>query len=181
MLKILLLLPISFFFLEGSKFWLRKCYFCRLFMTCILIFCGFCFWSAGLVLWCKGIFFNLSWNLTLFAAAKWGFGLFDFLLSSSWIWIIKSDSLLSVNAMVFGNALPRWPPTSNVKWTWRLLFSSSATAATSSRYKVLSVEYFFDQPLAFYRFPNFSWLIVRTVLIWSSDAEDDVYLLVLSC
>ena len=61
------------------------------------------------------------------------------------------------------------PTTSNVKWTWWVLFVSSATEETSSRYNVLSVEYFFDWTLAFDWFPNFSWLIVRAVLIRSSN------------
>ena len=35
-------------------------------MTRRLIFYGFCFWLEGFALWCKGSFFDLLWNLTLF-------------------------------------------------------------------------------------------------------------------
>ena len=39
-------------------------------VTRILIFCGYCLWSAWFVLWCKSIFFDLFWKLELFIAAK---------------------------------------------------------------------------------------------------------------
>ena len=71
------------------------------------------------------------------------------------------------------------PTTSNVKWTWRVMFAYSATEETSFRYNVLNIEYFFDYPLAFDWFPNFSWLVVSAALIRSSDTCDEVYFLVL--
>ena len=52
--------------------------------------------------------------------------------------------LLSANVMFPAMFWHAGPTTSNVKWTWRILFASSVTEETSSRYNVLSVEYFFD-------------------------------------
>ena len=39
-------------------------------VTRILIFCGYCLWSAWFALWCKSIFFDLFWKVKLFNAAK---------------------------------------------------------------------------------------------------------------
>ena len=39
-------------------------------VTCILIFCSYCFLLAWFALWCKSIFFDLFWNLNLFIVAK---------------------------------------------------------------------------------------------------------------
>ena len=111
-----------------------------------------------------------------------GFRLFNFLQSASWIWITKSDFLLSANVMVSCNVLTRWAHNLECQMNLTDIFASSATEETSSRYNVLSVEYFFDKPLAFNWFPNFSCLIVslvRAVLIRRSNTWDEVYFLVL--
>ena len=34
-------------------------------MAHISIYCGFCLWSAGFVLWCNSIFFDLFWSVKL--------------------------------------------------------------------------------------------------------------------
>ena len=96
------------------------------------------------VLFLVGRIGPLMWTKPSLLRLNKGFRFFNFLQSVFWIWII--------NAIFF---CPRmwWFPamfwhagttTSNVKWTWWVLFASSATEETSSRHNVLSVEYFFD-------------------------------------
>ena len=48
-----------------------------------------------------------------------GFRLFNFLQSASWIWITKSDFLLSANVMVSCNVLTRWAH--NLEWQMNLM------------------------------------------------------------
>ena len=82
----MLLVPIKFFFLcwvdyalEGSTFSLSKCDFSGDFGRIrfhterawhISIYCGYCFWSAGFALWCKGIFFDLFGSVKLLITAE---------------------------------------------------------------------------------------------------------------
>ena len=77
-------------------------------VTRILFFCGYCL-SAGrqdLPTNAESIFFDLFWNVRLYLRLNKGFRMFNFLQSASWIWITKSDFLLS--AMVSSNVLLRW-------------------------------------------------------------------------
>ena len=70
-------------------------------VTRILFFCGYCL-SAGrqdLPTNAKSIFFDLFWNVRLYLRLNKGFRMFNFLQSASWIWITKSDILLSVNVI----------------------------------------------------------------------------------
>ena len=84
--------------LEGSMFWLSncKCDFSRLLytevMTRILIFCGYCFWSAWFALWCKSNFFNLFRSVKLFIVAQLGFWVLYFCLKCLRIWTTKRFS-----------------------------------------------------------------------------------------
>ena len=71
-------------------------------VTRILIFCGV--FLVGMIfplMRVESIFFNLFWNVNIFVAAKKNF-------CRSWIWMTKSDSLLSVNVTVSCNVLSRW-------------------------------------------------------------------------
>ena len=80
------------------------------YVTRILISCGCCIivCSARFALRCKSIFFNFFWNAKLFLRLYKGFTPFNLSPSVSWIWITKSDFLLSGNAMVSCNVLSRW-------------------------------------------------------------------------
>ena len=54
-------------------------------VTSIMVFSGYCFWSAWFALWCNSIFFDLFWNVKFFIAAKLkGFGLYKVPPGSQW-------------------------------------------------------------------------------------------------
>ena len=66
------------------------------------------FWWARFALQCKSILFNFFWNTKLFLRLYKDFRPFNLFSSVSWIWITKSDFLLSGNAMVSCNVLSCW-------------------------------------------------------------------------
>ena len=84
-------------------------------------------------------------------------------LNFNWCRILWNRSI-QTNVMVPAMFWHAGPTTSNDKWTWWVLFAFTATEGTSSRYNVLSVEYFFDQqPLAFdHGFQIFHDLLIRS-------------------
>ena len=71
-------------------------------VTCILIFCGL-FWDSMIfpLMQVESIFFNLFWKVNIFITAKKN-------LCASWIWMTKSNFLLSINVKVSCNILSHW-------------------------------------------------------------------------
>ena len=101
-------------------------------VTRILIFWGYCFWSAWLMIFLSDArAFSLTsfdtWSSSL--RLNKGFRLFNFLKSPSLIWITESDFLLSVNVMVSYNEFCHAGPSSlvflrDVKFSWIVIHRS---------------------------------------------------------
>ena len=155
MLKMMLLVPISFFkshiMALGFSFW--RVWRVLSFDLTTVIFAA-CFTLRDhdtnidflWVLFLVGRIGPLIQTLCSLLRLNKGFRLFNFLQSVSWIWIIKSDFLLSANEMVSCNVLTR--RAHNLECPMNLTGFVCVLCHWrnnwSFRYNVLSVEYFFD-------------------------------------